>query len=48
MVSFDIFDTLITRKMATPIGVFLYVQKKAHLADEFVQMRINAEKDGEA
>ena len=45
MVSFDIFDTLITRKMVTPMGVFLYVQKRAHLADEFVQMRINAEKD---
>lgn len=45
VISFDIFDTLITRKTALPTGVFLQVQKDAGLPEDFAQMRICAEKD---
>lgn len=45
MVSFDIFDTLITRKTALPMGIFLRVQESADMPSDFVEMRISAEKD---
>lgn len=45
MISFDIFDTLITRKTALPTGIFLQVQMKEKLATDFCKMRIEAEKD---
>lgn len=45
MISFDIFDTLITRKTALPTGIFLQVQKKENLEAGFCEMRINAEND---
>ena len=45
VVSFDIFDTLITRKTALPTGIFLQVQKKENLEAGFCEMRINAEND---
>lgn len=52
--SFDVFDTLITRKTATPHGVFAYMQKvlredtkyadiKAYIRDNFYLLRIGAE-----
>lgn len=45
MISFDIFDTLITRKVALPIGIFLCVQQDAGLPEDFVNLRVGAEKD---
>lgn len=52
--SFDVFDTLITRKTATPLGVFAYMQKKlqeeksyfrvhSFIRDNFYELRIGAE-----
>ena len=52
--SFDVFDTLITRKTATPFGVFAYVQKKlqedrncfeihSFIRNNFYELRIGAE-----
>lgn len=54
MISFDIFDTLITRKTYSPQGIFLLVQERLYnnLRDDnfyfcknFFTFRINAEKD---
>lgn len=55
MISFDIFDTLITRKTCTPSGIFLIIQdllcfdkemsKYNFLCQNFSKLRINAEKD---
>lgn len=45
MVSFDIFDTLITRKTALPMGIFLQIREKEKLPSDFAEMRISAEKD---
>ncbi len=55
MVSFDIFDTLITRRTISPHGIFLLVQEKllrqwkdtkyCHFSRNFCTLRINAEKD---
>lgn len=55
MYSFDVFDTLITRKTATPEGIFALVQEKLindvnysnisdYIRNNFFQLRINAEK----
>lgn len=52
--SFDVFDTLITRKTATPLGVFAYMQKRlqeeknyfgihSFIRDNFYELRIGAE-----
>jgi len=52
--SFDVFDTLITRKTATPLGVFAYMQKKlqeeknyfgihSFIRGNFYELRIGAE-----
>ena len=48
--SFDVFDTLITRKTQTPKGVFLYMQEELKkieeyktIADEFALLRVDAE-----
>lgn len=53
MVSFDIFDTLITRRVATPYGIFAYMQKAlaeekykefpAYIRNNFYTLRIHAE-----
>lgn len=54
MYSFDLFDTLITRKTATPWGIFALIQKKlntcqeyqeisGHISANFYELRINAE-----
>lgn len=45
MISFDIFDTLITRKTALPTGIFLQVQESTGMPADFTNMRIDAEKD---
>ena len=52
--SFDVFDTLVTRTVATPIGLFLIVQQKLntddwndlpeHFRQNFYGLRINAER----
>ncbi len=54
MYSFDVFDTLITRKTATPRGVFLVMQKELQknpeygtLASHFAIMRYEAEHNAE-
>lgn len=48
--SFDVFDTLITRKTLTPKGVFLYMQEELKkieeyktIADDFALLRVDAE-----
>jgi len=50
--SFDIFDTLISRKVLAPVGVFYYVQQKmresdvafpSHLVANYPKIRANAE-----
>ena len=52
--SFDIFDTLITRRVAEPKGIFAVMQETlhtdekyreidGHIRDNFYQMRINSE-----
>ena len=50
--SFDIFDTLITRKTQTPNGVFLYMQEELKriedyktIADDFISLRVDAEQE---
>lgn len=52
MISFDIFDTLITRKTVTPAGTFLLMQKRLEQADleidryfidNFLDLRVSAE-----
>ena len=50
MYSFDVFDTLITRKTGTPKGIFAVVQDRLHrqfpkssVGREFYRLRINAE-----
>lgn len=54
MVSFDVFDTLITRKTYSPQGIFLILQErlfrefglgKYHFCNNFYNLRINAEKN---
>lgn len=55
MYSFDVFDTLITRRTASPIGVFLLMQKyltekricidSEYVSEDFVNLRIKAEKN---
>lgn len=55
MYSFDVFDTLITRKTASPIGIFLLMQKyliekkiqidSAYVSNDFASLRIKAEKN---
>ncbi len=55
MHSFDIFDTLITRKTATPSGIFLLMQERLqkkgkhhfpdYLKDNFADLRIKAERN---
>lgn len=53
MISFDIFDTLITRRTLTPKGIFQIMQKKiiklntypTYVADNFALLRIQAEKN---
>lgn len=55
MYSFDIFDTLITRKTATPTGIFLLMQERMkekgqydfpdYLKENFSGLRIKAEKN---
>lgn len=54
MISFDIFDTLITRKTFSPQGIFLLVQQRLfseldaaqqHFCNNFFTLRIGAEKD---
>lgn len=53
--SFDVFDTLITRKVATPRGIFAILQEKLqhealwqevgdYIRDNFYWLRVNAEK----
>ena len=53
--SFDVFDTLITRRTATPTGIFALIQRELNIKPEFnnlpsyikkdfFQIRINAEK----
>ncbi len=54
MYSFDIFDTLITRKTATPTGIFAVMQNKlqenyienidSYIKNNFYYLRINAER----
>ena len=57
--SFDVFDTLITRKTATPHGIFAYMQKilkedtryagiKPYIRDNFFWLRIGAEQSARA
>uniref|UniRef100_UPI004055BB9C HAD family hydrolase n=1 Tax=Acetatifactor sp. TaxID=1872090 RepID=UPI004055BB9C len=57
--SFDVFDTLITRKTATPQGVFAYMQRvlkgdkkhagiRPYIRDNFYQLRIGAEQAARA
>lgn len=48
--SFDVFDTIITRKTQTPKGVFLYMQEELKksdefktIADDFALLRVDAE-----
>lgn len=55
MYSFDVFDTLITRKTASPIGVFLLMQEyltekkiqiySTYVSNDFANLRIKAEKN---
>lgn len=53
MISFDIFDTLITRRTLSPKGIFLIMQSKigkenyypAYIVDNFALLRIQAEKN---
>lgn len=55
MISFDIFDTLITRTTYSPQGIFLLVQQKLlneldvrnmyYFCNNFFNLRVNAEKD---
>ena len=54
MYSFDVFDTLITRRTITPRGVFLVMQKKlmdlktfAFIAKDFPMVRYEAEHNAE-
>lgn len=48
-VSFDVFDTLLFRKVKTPIGLFEYIQneaeKKGFSFPTFCKARIQAEKN---
>jgi len=54
MYSYDIFDTLITRKTANPFGIFSLIQEKLitndsysipeHIKENFYDIRINAER----
>ena len=59
VISFDVFDTLITRKTATPQGVFAYMQKvlkedrkyaviKPYIRENFYLLRIGAEQAARA
>lgn len=50
--SFDVFDTLITRKTLTPKGVFLYMQEELKkiedyksISDDFISLRVDAEQE---
>ena len=52
LISFDIFDTLVTRRVATPVGIFAlmqeFIKKETNLPDfiknNFYSIRINSEK----
>lgn len=43
IISFDIFDTLITRKIVEPTDLFSIIQNKLFKDDDFVKCRINTE-----
>jgi len=54
LVSFDVFDTLITRKTVTPSGIFLVLQEKLRyyedfdgISDDFARLRFEAERKAE-